>query len=89
MERGYDHKKLNKQFIKVVGNYRTEFARFKIPDNLEKWFNIILENDTETTTAKIINQKHRNNNSLDNQLETLGIGTKTNINGSLETTPNP
>ena len=55
MERGYDHKKLNKQFIKVVGNYRTEFARFKIPDNLEKWFNKILENDTEITTAKIIN----------------------------------
>ena len=55
MERGYDHKKLNKQFIKVVGNYRTEFARFKIPDNLEKWFKTILETDTEATAAKIIN----------------------------------
>ena len=54
MERGYDHKKLNKQFIKVVGNYRTEFAKFKIPDNLEKWFETILGSDTETTAAKII-----------------------------------
>jgi hypothetical protein len=53
MDRGYDPNRLNRQFTKVVGNYRTEFARFTIPNDLDKWFKMILMSDTDQTAAKI------------------------------------
>jgi hypothetical protein len=55
MDRGYNPNRLNRQFTKVVGNYRTEFARFAIPNGLDKWFKMILESNTDQTSAKIVN----------------------------------
>ena len=53
-DRGYDPNKLSKQFVKVIGNYREEFTRFKLPQDLRKWFHEIMFKDENETDIKMM-----------------------------------
>ena len=38
LNRGYDYKRLEKEFTRVVSKYRQEFERWEVPTNARNWF---------------------------------------------------
>ena len=48
-DRGYDLKRLEREFCKAINKYAREFQKWAIPDNLNIWFKNIFKTQTRTT----------------------------------------
>ena len=48
-DRGYELKRLEREFCKAISKYVREFQKWAIPDNLNSWFKNILNDQTRIT----------------------------------------